>query len=38
MEYCSDGSLRDVLNEDVTPLSIRLDFFRQVGAVEMPHT
>ena len=30
MEYCSDGSLRDVLNEDVTPLSIRLDFFRQV--------
>lgn len=38
MEYCSDGSLRDVLNEDVTPLSIRLDFFRQVGAVETPHT
>lgn len=31
MEYCSDGSLRDVLNEGSVPLSVRIDFFRQVG-------
>lgn len=30
MEYCSDGSLRDVLNEGSAPLSVRVDFFRQV--------
>lgn len=31
MEYCSDGSLRDVLNDEGSaPLSVRVDFFRQV--------
>ena len=30
MEYCSNGSLRDVLHQYDTPLSIRIEYFRQV--------
>lgn len=32
MEYCADGSLRDFLNRHDAPLSVRLDYFRQVEA------
>jgi len=30
MEFCGDGSLRDVLNQPNTPLSVRIDYFIQV--------
>ena len=30
MEFCGDGSLRDVLNQPNTPLSFRIDYFIQV--------
>lgn len=30
MEYCADGSLRDFLNRRDAPLSVRMDYFRQV--------
>ena len=33
MEYCSDGSLRDLLNRQDTPLAVRLDYFTQVELV-----
>ena len=31
MELCESGSLRDVLRQYDLPLSVRMDYFRQVG-------
>lgn len=30
MEYCSNGSLRDILHQYDTPFSLRIEYFRQV--------
>ena len=33
MEFCDGGSLRDVLHQFDTPLTVRIDYFRQVDTL-----